>query len=79
MRCAEIFEAIVKTDKLHQVLTVDIGHPVPQFHLAGLTFSAKMFEKGNWDGFYEVVERAYPRYNRTLLLPFPENYEDVIQ
>jgi hypothetical protein len=72
LRRDEVFEATGKKGKLHQVMTTDIGHPALQFHLAGLTFSAKMFNDGDWGGFHEAVERAYPRYNRTLHLPFPD-------
>ncbi len=63
--------------KLHQVLTEDVGHPALQYHLSGLTFSAKMFSDGDWNGFRDAIERAYPRYNRTMALPFPEEGVEV--
>jgi hypothetical protein len=55
--------------KLHQAMTVDIGHPALQHHLSGLTFLGKSFADGDWNGFYAAVERVTPRYNRTLPLP----------
>jgi hypothetical protein len=75
VRRAEIQESTGKTGKLHQVLTKDVGHPALAHHLAGLEFAAKTFQNGDYEGFYRAVERAAPRYNRTLLLPFPD--EDV--
>lgn len=74
-RRSEIFESTGKTGKLHQVLTPDVGHPALAHHLAGLEFTAKTFQNGDWEGFYRAVERAAPKYNRTLFLPFPD--EDI--
>jgi hypothetical protein len=71
----EIKESTGRTGKLHQVLTPDVGHPALAHHLAGLEFTAKTFQDGDYDGFYRAVERAAPKYNRTLLLPFPEDAE----
>jgi hypothetical protein len=68
----EIFEATGKSGKLHQVLTPDLGHPALAHHLAGLEFTAKTFADGDYEGFCRAVDRAAPKYNRTLLLPFPD-------
>ncbi len=43
-----------------------IGHREPGSDERGLC-------DGNWSGFYQAVEIAAPRYNRTLLLPFAES------
>lgn len=68
----EIRENTGKTGRLHQVMTTDVGHPALAHHLAGLEFTAKTFSDGDWDGFYRAVDRAAPKYNRTLLLPFED-------
>jgi hypothetical protein len=60
---------------LHRWLTPDIGHPALAHHLSGLTFLAKSYPDGEWDGFHRAVDRVAPKYNRTLLLPFTD--EDV--
>ena len=71
-RRQEIFENTGKKGKLNQVLTPDVGHPALQHHLSGLSFLAKAFPDGNWNGFYRAVERVAPRFNRTLPL-FPDD------
>jgi hypothetical protein len=60
---------------LHRWLTPDIGHPALSHHLSGLTFLAKAFPDGDWEGFHRAVDRVTPKYNRTLLLPFTD--EDI--
>jgi hypothetical protein len=60
---------------LHRWLTVDIGHPALAHHLSGLTFLAKAFPDGDWEGFHRAVDRVTPKYNRTMLLPFTD--EDI--
>jgi hypothetical protein len=57
---------------LHRWLTPDVGHPELDRHLSGLTFLAKSFHDGDWEGFRHSVDRVAPKYNRTLLLPFPD-------
>jgi hypothetical protein len=74
-RRQEIFENTEKRGKLHQVLTTDVGHPALQNHLSGVTFSAKGFKDGDWDGFRHFMDRVAPRYNRTLLLPLGDDGE----
>ena len=58
---------------LHRWLTTDIGHPALKQHLDGLTFMARSYRDGDWTGFHNAVDRAAPRYNHTLLLPFPDD------
>jgi hypothetical protein len=58
---------------LHRWLTPEIGHPALKAHLDGLTFLAKTFSDGDWKGFHIAVDRAAPRYNHSLLLPFPDD------
>lgn len=60
---------------LHRWLTPDVGHPELDRHLSGLTFLAKSFNDGDWEGFCRAADRVVPKYNRTLLLPFSD--EDV--
>jgi hypothetical protein len=72
-RRREILEETGKHGHLHQIMTPDVGHPALQHHLSGLTFSAKGFRDGDWEGFYRFMDRVAPRYNRTLPLPFEEN------
>ena len=57
---------------LHRWLTPEIGHPALAHHLSGLTFLGKSFEDGQWEAFHRAVDRVAPKYNRTLLLPFPD-------
>jgi P63C domain len=71
-RRQEIFENTGKRGKLKNILTTDVGHPALAEHLAGLTFLGRSFAAGDWEGFHKAVDRASPKYNRTLSLPFPE-------
>jgi hypothetical protein len=68
-RRQEVFDTTGKRGKLQQLLTTDVGHPALQHHLSGITFAAKGFKDGDWDGFHHFMDRITPRYNRTLLLP----------
>jgi hypothetical protein len=59
--------------KHHQLLTDDIGIPALQQHLfATVGF---MRASANWDQFYRMMQRAFPKLNSTLFLNFPE--EDI--
>jgi signal transduction histidine kinase len=40
------------------VLTPDVGHPALQHHLSGVTFTARGFDDGDWDGFYHFMDRT---------------------
>jgi hypothetical protein len=57
---------------LHRWLTPEVGHPELERHLSGLTFMAKSYGDGDWERFHRAVDRSAPKYNRTLLLPFPD-------
>jgi hypothetical protein len=41
--------------------------------LSGLTFLAKSFNDGDWEGFCRADDRVVPKYNRTMLLPFSDD------
>jgi hypothetical protein len=70
-RRQEAFEQTGKRGRLQQLLTEDVGHPALQHHLSGVTFAARGFRDGDWDGFRHFMDRVSPPYNRPLLLPFP--------
>jgi len=55
-----------------QRLTEDIGHPRLREHLAAII--ALMKAATNWNRFYRSLQRALPRYGRSLELPL--DYED---
>jgi hypothetical protein len=54
----------------HQWLTNDVGHPKLQEHLTGVL--AIMRGSTSWDQFMRMLQRAYPKVNTTLDLPYPE-------
>ncbi len=56
--------------KHHQWLTVDIGHPALQKHLTGVM--AIMRASANWEQFKRMLQRAYPKINTNLEIPFDE-------
>jgi hypothetical protein len=59
-----------RPQKHHQWLTEDIGNPALAQHLyATIGF---MRAATNWDQFYRMMQRAYPKQNTTMLLPLPE-------
>ena len=53
-----------------QHLTKDVGNPSLTRHLYELIGLAKAFSWGEWDRYYELVNRSYPKMNSTLSLPF---------
>jgi P63C domain len=59
--------------KHHQYLTVDVGHPALQAHLQGVM--ALMRASTTWDGAKRMVQRAFPKINTNLDLPFPDDQE----
>lgn len=65
-------EAEKPSSKLHQWLTTgpNGGHPRLKQHLEGVV--ALMSVADNWDQFQEWVDRRYPKYNETFLLPLSE-------
>lgn len=56
--------------KHHQWLTEDVGHPALAQHLYALIGFMRISD--DWEHFYRMVQRAYPRKNTTLLLPMPD-------
>jgi len=58
--------------KHHQFLTDSIGHPKLQEHLHAVM--ALMRASGrNWDRFKRSLQRAFPKINTNLELPFEED------
>lgn len=58
--------------KHFQHLTTDIGHPALTRHLYELIGMARPFGVGQWDPYYSLVDRTFPKTNVTLRLPFKE-------
>lgn len=57
--------------KHHQWLTEDVGHPALAQHLYALI--GFMRASDDWDHFYRMLQRAYPKKGDTLFLPLPES------
>ena len=51
----------------HRRLTTDVGHPALEKHLHAVI--ALMRASSNWEGFYRLVQRSFPRLTATLPLP----------
>lgn len=62
------------TERLHQRLTPDLGHPKLREHLASVVTIMKLSDR--WDDFKLRLERIHPAYNETMALPFEEARED---
>lgn len=73
LRRQEVLQTTGKRGRLQQLLTEEVGHPALQHHLSGITFAARGFRDGDWDGFSHFMDRVSPAYNRTLLLPFHDD------
>jgi P63C domain len=56
--------------KFHQWLTDEIGHPQLQQHIYAIL--GLMRASTGWPQFVRLVERAFPKVNTNLMLPFPE-------
>ena len=54
----------------HQWFTPELGHPKLKEHLAAVT--ALMRAAPNWDSFKRSLQRALPKLNKTMNLPFDE-------
>ena len=63
-----------RAHKHHQLLTHDVGHPALQAHLNGVM--AIMRASTTWEHARRMVQRAYPKINTNLDLPFPDSNED---
>ena len=60
-------------NKLFQRLTENFGHPRLREHLAGVLMLMKY--SPNWRVFVDRLDREFPQWGETLMLPFPEDYE----
>jgi hypothetical protein len=58
-----------RSSKHHQWLTEDVGHPALAQHLYAVIGLMRISEA--WEEFYRLLQRAYPKKNTTMLLPFP--------
>jgi hypothetical protein len=56
-----------RPNRHHQWLTEDIGHPALAQHLYALIGFMRV--ASDWDQFYRMVQRAFPKKNTTMLLP----------
>jgi len=61
--------------KHFQHLTSDIGHPALTRHLYELIGMARPFGIGEWDRYYDLLNRTFPKLNTNLLLPFESGAE----
>ncbi len=63
-----------RSNKLHQWLTDDVGHPMLAQHLHSLImFQRLAIASGfGWQRFYNMVEQVMPKRNANLELPFGE-------
>jgi hypothetical protein len=57
-------------NKLHQRLTGDIGNPKLREHLTGVVMLMKY--SPDFPTFMSRLDKEYPRWDKTLSLPFPE-------
>jgi hypothetical protein len=58
----------------HQWLTDDVGHPKLREHLYGLLGFMRVCGDGEWDKFYDLIEKAYPKKTGQMKILF-EDYE----
>lgn len=58
--------------RLFQHLTDDFGHPRLRQHLEGVTMLMKY--SPNWSVFMDRLDKEYPQYGKTPMLPFPDDY-----
>ncbi|HWW02154.1 MAG TPA: P63C domain-containing protein [Candidatus Acidoferrum sp.] len=68
-------EAGHRKHKHHQWLTKDVGHPKLRDHLSGVL--ALMRASQSWDQFKRMIDRAFPKMNTTMMLPFSAD-EDAV-
>lgn len=59
--------------KLFQRLTEGVGHPRLREHLAAVVMLMKYAP--NWRVFMDRLDREFPQWGDTLMLPFPEEYD----
>ena len=63
-----------RKQKHHQWLTEDVGHPKLREHLTGVIGVMRIASDGEWDNFYDMLEKAFPKKNGQLKILF-EGYE----
>ena len=56
----------------HQWLTEDVGHPALAQHLYALIGLMRVATDRDWEGFYSMVQRAFPKKGETLFLPMEQ-------
>jgi hypothetical protein len=59
-------------NKLFQRLTDEVGHPKLREHLMGVVMLMKYAP--NWQVFMERLDKEFPQWGDTYMLPFPEDY-----
>jgi hypothetical protein len=57
-----------RSNRHHQYLTRDIGHPELQRRLYELIGMARPFNTGDWDRYCRLVDRTFPKLNTTMAL-----------
>jgi len=57
----------------HQWLTREVGHPALSRRLYELIGMARPYSPGEWDKYYHLIQRIFPKLNSTLLLPYDED------
>ena len=62
-----------RKNKHFQYLTADVGHPELTRHLYELIGMARPFSTGEWEKYYHLVNRIFPKLNANLALPFAED------
>lgn len=55
-------------NRLHQGLTIELGHPKLRDLLSSVTTIMKLSDQ--WDDFKNKLDRIHPAYNETMMLPF---------
>lgn len=59
-------------NKLFQRLTEEVGHPKLREHLMGVVMLMKYAP--NWQIFMDRLDKEFPQWGDTYMLPFPEDY-----
>ncbi len=61
--------------KLFQRLTEQVGHPKLKEHLAAVVMLMKYSD--NWQVFMARLDKEFPQWGETLMLPFPDDYVPI--
>lgn len=62
--------------RLHQKLSEDFGHPRLKEHLASEITLMRIFDDGQWDSFYQAVNKALPKQTKLPLFDAELDYDD---